>query len=244
VQAGTQRLCAWCGIAFAVLFGLGLWGIADFVPPPSPDLSPEQIADIFRSNTTSIRLGLLITLLAAPLTLPWVVVISLQLRRIEGPQAPLALIQLVSGALGVLVFVVPIMILQAAAFRPEQQDPKIIAALNDVAWLMFVGTFSIAVVQGLAIALAILRDNSPDPVFPRWLGYFNVWTVLLFLPGGLVVFFRTGPFAWNGVLAWWIPLVVFGVWFGVMFLELRKAIAGQEAAASTAGVEISSALKS
>lgn len=49
------------------------------------------------------------------------------------------------------------------------------------------------------------------------------------LPGGLVTFFKSGPFAWNGILAFWLPLTVFGIWYGVMFMLLRKAILGQVA---------------
>ena len=49
-------------------------------------------------------------------------------------------------------------------------------------------------------------------------------------PGGLITFFKTGPFAWNGLLAFWVPLVIFFVWFLVMFVALLKTIREQESA--------------
>lgn len=79
-------------------------------------------------------------------------------------------------------------------------------------------------VQGLAIALCILRDDSSDPLFPRWAGYFNIWVFLLFLPSLLTYFFKTGPFAWNGLFVWWIPLAVFGTWFIVMTVLMLRSV--------------------
>jgi hypothetical protein len=51
-----------------------------------------------------------------------------------------------------------------------------------------------------------------------------------FLPAGLMTYFKTGPFAWNGILAFWLPLVAFAIWFNVMFIALQKAIKEQQEA--------------
>ncbi|WP_445187309.1 hypothetical protein ACTXG6_09070 [Pseudonocardia sp. Cha107L01] len=53
-------------------------------------------------------------------------------------------------------------------------------------------------------------------MYPRWTAYFNVWAAVLFLPGGLAYFFRTGPFAWNGVFAFWVAASTFFLWLLVM----------------------------
>ena len=53
-------------------------------PPPSPELAPEQIAAIFGHNTNGIRLGLLMTTLAAAMQGLWVATVTVQMRRIEG----------------------------------------------------------------------------------------------------------------------------------------------------------------
>ena len=66
-------------------------------------------------------------------------------------------------------------------------------------------------------------------MLPRWLAYFNLWVAFLFVPGGLILFFKTGPFAWNGVFTFWLPLSIFSLWFIVMFVALRKSIANQAA---------------
>ena len=45
----------------------------------------------------------------------------------------------------------------------------------------------------------------------------------------LLYFFKTGPFAWNGIFAFWLPLSVFGAWIIVFFVILRAAILRQAA---------------
>jgi hypothetical protein len=42
------------------------------------------------------------------------------------------------------------------------------------------------------------------------------------------VVFKTGPLAWNGVFAWWIPLSAYFVWFVVMVVLLLRAIGDDE----------------
>ena len=99
-----------------------------------------------------------------------------------------------------------------------------IQTLNDAAWLMFVGIVCTAVVQFLVIGLAILQDKRATPIFPRWSGYYCLWTALLVTPGSFVPFFKSGPLAWNGLLSWWIPVAVLALWFFVMTPVLLRAI--------------------
>ncbi|MGE3297731.1 MAG: hypothetical protein AB7I68_10315 [Porticoccaceae bacterium] len=57
---------------------------------------------------------------------------------------------------------------------------------------------------------------------------------MLFVPGGLLTFFKTGPFAWDGLFVFWVPLVVFLLWYGAMFVLLRQAIAKSSPAGAAA----------
>jgi len=67
------------------------------------------------------------------------------------------------------------------------------------------------------------------------MGYFTIWAAIVFSPGALCVFFKSGPFAWNGLFAWWLPLGVFAVWIGVLFVMLLRVIKSQEADSDTPG---------
>jgi hypothetical protein len=228
MNIGTQRLMAWSGPVLMVVFLIGFGPVAGFLPPPSPHDGVQKTLAFYQAHTTSIRLGLWLTMLAAALCAPWVVAISVQLKRIEGRHTPLAYLQLALGAIFVLEFIFPLMIWQAAAFRPAE-SPVMTHRLNDLGWLMFVGVVSTGVLQAVTIGAAILKDKRARPIFPRWAAYLNFWCALLFMPGGLCVFFKHGPFGWNGLIAWWLLLTAFGVWVLTMSaLLLRNAIPHQE----------------
>ena len=218
-----QMLCAWSGPVLLVTFMIGLWFIAGYVPPMSPALSADQVAAIYRENTTMIRIGMLFLIGSCGLAGAWVSVITVQMKRIEGARPVLAYTQLGTGAVGIFLFLLPAMFWTIAAFRPDR-DPQLIMLLNDVGWFILVMPFGPPVVQNFAIGLAVLADKSPRPVFPRWIGFFNIWAAVLFIPGGMITFFKHGPFAWDGLLAFWMPLSVFGAWFLAMFVALRSAI--------------------
>jgi hypothetical protein len=222
----AQELCLWSGPVFMLVFLLGFWVIAGLVPPPSPHDTAAKIAHLYQENTNGIRLGLLITMIAAALSVPFGALITVQMRRIEGRSSVLAYTVLAMTAINCILIVMPVMIMTAAAFRPAR-DPALTQLLNDVAWIPFVMVFPPAVVQNISIAVATFSDRATGPVFPRWVAYFNLWVAFLFLPAGLLTFFKHGPFAWNGLLSFWVALTMFGTWYLVMTYALRGAIKQQ-----------------
>jgi hypothetical protein len=162
----------------------------------------------------------MITIAAAPLQAFWAALIASHLRRIEGQGALMANAELVLGGISVLLVIFPCFLWEAVAFRPER-DPDELRLINDIAWLAFIGAFSPAMAQCFAVGYAVIQDTGEPPVFPRWVAYFNFWTAILFFGGAVVFFAKSGPFAWNGVLAFWLPAFVFGLWFIVMFAVMR-----------------------
>ncbi len=222
----TQTLCLYGGPVGIFIWMIGFVFFAHMVPPPAPSMGAQEIADFFNGNQNGIRIGLVLTLIGATITGPWAAVIATQLKRIEGRYSPLAYTELGMGMLGVLLFLSPVFILQTAAYR-EGRSPSEMLLLSDLAWIPFVGAWTCAAVQNIAIAVAIFHDRE-QKVYPRWVGYFNLWMATLFTPGTLLYFFKTGPLAWNGVLTWWVVLAAFCVWFVVMFVMTLRAIRNQE----------------
>ena len=60
--------------------------------------------------------------------------------------------------------------------------------LNDIAWLQFLGGLSLVMPMFVVIPVLAFWDKSPQPVFPRWVGFFNLWLFVLVLPGQLMFF--------------------------------------------------------
>jgi hypothetical protein len=228
MNAKVQRVLTWTGPAMLVLWVVSFIVLAGFIPPPRPLKTPTEVVAMYRDHTTLIRLGLVITMFASALLVPFAAVISAQLRRIAAARSTLPGTQLASAALLSLEFIIPLMVWQTAAYRLDGDSARLIQMLNDMGWIMFVGVISSAVVQFASIGFAILVDERRETVFPRWAGYFNLWVALLVSPAGIIVFFKHGPFAWNGLISFFLPLAAFAIWMAVMFVLLRRAIA-QEA---------------
>ena len=44
------------------------------------------------------------------------------------------------------------------------------------------------------------------------------------LLNNMIIFFKIGPFAWNGLLGWWPGASVFCLWYYVAFYVMLKAV--------------------
>lgn len=227
MNPGIQRFCAWAGLAFTVLFAIGFWPVAGFMPPPSPSLTAEQLSALFVEHATRIRIGLQLCMVAAALFFPFTAAMSIQIKRIEGDYSPLAYAQLAAGTGSTLVFLFPLMNLQAAAYRIDR-TPQTVQAISDMAWIPFVGLLCVPMMQNVCLALAIFTDTNERPVFPRWAGYFNIWVGVSYIPAVLLVFVHSGPVAWNGVLAWYLGAAAFFSWIVVMAVLLLRVTQQQQ----------------
>lgn len=222
-QSRIRMFGAWCGPFYIIGLLLGWWIFAGFLPAPPPTITPEEVAAMFQSNATFIRIGMVIVMYSALIFIPFAATIAYFLSRIEGGPGVLTYTAVLGGCGNMVLTFYPAIWWLVAAFRPERAA-ELIYAFNDLAWLQFIGGVSMYDAIPLAIAVAAFCDRSPNPVFPRWAGYFNIMIVLAILPDQLLFFFHTGPFAWNGIFGLWIPLVLFGGWFLTMFWLMRRAI--------------------
>jgi hypothetical protein len=222
----VQRICLWSGPVFLVVFFAGII-VCGWMPPLSANHTAAEIARMYRDDYGQIRAGALLIGFSGLFQGVWSAVLSVQLRRIENHRPLLTYMQLVAGGVGILVVVLPAFAFAAAAYDPGR-DPEITKAINDFGWLCLVGVGWPTILQCLAVAGAVFTDGGVRPVFPRWFGWANLWVSLGLLPGPFLIFFHTGAFAWNGIAVFWVPGSVFGAWFIVCFVLLRRAIDGEE----------------
>jgi hypothetical protein len=209
VQA--QRWCAASGLVCVAVFLVGFFIIAGFVPPPSPSATAGELQALFHGDTLAVRVGLVLAVVAAAFIPPWVCAVAAEMRRIDGPGSPLVMTQLSTGTLLFPLFAFPPIMWQSIAYR-DDIEPSAMVLMNDLAWLMFVAITWTAVLQAFAVGAVILRNHDKPTVFPRWMGYFNVWVGIAFIPGTLAPVVKSGPLAWNGVFTWWVPVVTFVIW--------------------------------
>jgi hypothetical protein len=221
-SARLQMLCAAGGfvapaLALAALFGSGVF------PPHAAHHSAVNLARFYAHHHNLKMAGLFLGFLAVSLLGPLVAVIGLQMTRIEGPRPLLSILQLVAGAVTWVLLSVPLLILFVAAYRANR-DPQITQTLHDLGWILFLIPIGPFIVQNLAIATAILTDEHPQPVLPRWVAWINLAIASSFLPDALLGFFKAGPFAYQGIFSFWIPTITYGIWLNVMAYACIHAI--------------------
>jgi hypothetical protein len=110
-----------------------------------------------------------------------------------------------------------------AAFRPER-NPQLTLLLNDLAWMAFITPVGFIIAQNFCLALGIYMDAQPKPVFPRWVGHFNIATALLMAPAAFALMHMKGPLAWDGILSFWLRIGTYISYVIVMFVVVRSAI--------------------
>jgi hypothetical protein len=198
---------------------VGFMMIAKYLPPPSPELSPEQLVARLRGNLNGFRLGMVLTMFGFALMVPWAMGID---ARAGGHGQPplLSYVQLGSAAIGSLIGQGATWIFEATVYRLDDTDPHIVRALHDLGWFTFLAPWPSFTVWCFAIALAVLRGGG----LPRWSAYLAVWTGILFMPACLIFWFKSGPMAWNGVIAFYIPVFIFFIWVVGMTVPALRSL--------------------
>jgi hypothetical protein len=234
-NAATQQLCIWAGPLMLFMFALGFMVLAGYLPPPSAELTPRQLVHRLSEHTDLFRLGMLVTMAGFALMVPWAVGIAARVQLSEGSVPVLTYVQLGSVAIGSLIGQFATWIFEAATYRLHDTSPMIIRTLHDLGWFTFLAPWPSFTVWCLAQGIAILRDDRAVPGMPRWSGYLSIWTGLLFLPACLIFWFKHGPFSWNGLVAFYIPVFIFFIWVvGMTVPALRSLRTDREEEAAVA----------
>ena len=218
----NQLICAHMAPIWLFTTYIGLVLMTGWLPPFSAALEPAQIAQEL-SNKPMMRVGFAIIAFVSPLFMGMAAPIAVQLKRIEGKSHVFSNLQLCSAAVGVLALQFPGIFWLTATYRPGI-SPDVVAAFSDCAFFLIIGGVSPAIMQNLCIGLGILSTDKPHDIYPRWLGFWNIWLAFTFVPGALLPFFHTGPFSWNGIFGFWVVLVGFFGWMMLNYIYTLKAI--------------------
>lgn len=222
----VQLACLYSLYGFVVIFLIGWVLLAGFMPPPSPRDSPAEIQAQYLDNLTPIRVGLVMSIFASALLLPWGGAICAQIRRIEGPNSPITWAWAAAQGCVVIEFLYPCVFWLMAAFRPD--DAEHVRNFNDLGWLPFLGIVCTGMFQMVGLAVVTLRDKRRTPLYPRWFAYFQLWCMIGVAPTGGVFIFKDGPLAYNGLLGCWIPVTVYFIWVMGTTIMTARAIKNPE----------------
>jgi hypothetical protein len=216
-------MCAWCGAVVILLVGGGLL-TAGLWPPPQPSATAEQMKAFYAENPFRIRLGIALMMAGLGLIIPWGASIAAMTSRIKDSSSAMTFVQVAAFGVATIIGVASVIGWGVASFRPDDVSAELTRGFSDLGWFFFVFDWSPLAVWYLAVAVAIFGDRSAAPIFPRWSAYLSLWVMLLSVPGGLMIFFKHGPLAFNGLFGIWIPLGVFFVWIIVMTALTIKAV--------------------
>jgi hypothetical protein len=216
----TLRIVLWIFPLFFGLFGVVFVVLLRVIPPPRPDVGYEYMIEYFDVHRTTILFGLgLLCLVFGGHAVANGFVTYHMTRMSSGPTFTYAYMgALAVGTLpGMLIVAV---CWGAAALRPDR-EPRIIGLLYDLGMLSFNGSLGCFATAYLAFAIAILVDK--NQIFPKWLAYLTIWQIVTEVIATQMWQQASGPFAWNGSIAFWLAVIIFGVWLNCQFLMLKKA---------------------
>lgn len=228
----TQKVFVWSTIVLTTIYGLDLLLLMHMLPPPSPQWSSTEIARFYVEHSTEIKIGATIAGWTSGCAVPLAVVIAAQMYRHERSggrdTAPVwTMLGFAGGVLMTVFFVLPPVCFGAAAFTPGR-SADVTAIMHELGVLSLITTDQYFIFLWVAIAVMCLTPSAVvHSPFPRWFGYVNIWTGLMLEAGAVAFLTRSGPFAWNGLLPFWIAFAAFLLWLVIIAVLLIKAINAQ-----------------
>lgn len=219
------RLCAATGPIFLTAFII-CWGVLGYNIPPIPaDFTAEQLAQHFRTHYNEVRAGMVGAMLFGVFYLPWTLSITKVMEKIE-PEGNnmMAILQMWGGGITVVPLVTSSVFWLAGSYRPEVLDPVILQLLYDMGWLLIDMFYAITTVAMVALGVGGLADKRETPLFPRWMCWYTIWAGLSFLFELLMPFFKSGLFARQGWLNFWIEFLVWFLYILLTTYYVFKAI--------------------
>jgi hypothetical protein len=234
-----MKLCAWTGVFFCILWPFAAGIVTDgmyILPPSAADAATKTVAD-YTSNIVPVRVATTLLIFASMFYTTWGMAVSMLTKNREGRWPILFYIQVISLACSVVVVMLIGYFWGAASWRAGETAPEVTQALNDIGWLGVLYTGAPFAVYMVALALQTLTDRSEKPVYPRWSAFFNFFVTVFMFEASLILFFKTGPFSQNGLLVFYVPMIVFFSWIMVFSFLALRAIKNEVAERQRRGAE-------
>lgn len=221
---------AWCGPIFSVM-AVGSWFVlAHWYNPAAASLEPAQLKAWYADRQFQVILGMSIFCLSTAFFTVYSIQVGLWLWRFEGRSPLMALTQTFGGfAVVIYVFISNCLWIGVAYRANTAVNSDILVALNDAAWFSFLVGWVGLTQQMLGMAAVTWHDQRQQPLVPRW---FTIATIIgaVFVPmANGCAFTMTGAFAWNGLLGFYVPIGIWGIWVDTLAYFMLKDIRRRQA---------------
>jgi len=230
-----ELILFWTLPAVALIWISAFFLFPGFLHPMSPTMSAAEVAGFYRDEAARIRYSMILFNWFGVGLVPVVVLLALQVRRMAH-RTPILSYSLIACAGGPpALFLIANMFWLLGAFRPDRA-PELTMLFNDLAWITFSVMVSYLIAQCLLLALAIYWDRNDTKVFRPWVAHFNVATAVALMPAAFTALALDGPFAWDGLLSFWLKNIAIATWIVVMGVVLGQTIMRQRRSAEQVSV--------
>ncbi len=211
---------------FFLLTFLICWGHLGYNIPPIPaDQTADQLAEHFRTNYNEVRAGMAGAMLFGVLYLPWTLSITKVMEWMNPNTNDVwSKLQMWGGGITVVPLVTSSVFWLTGAYRPDVLDAVTLQMLYDQGWLLIDMFYAITTIPMVAVGVAGLKDFRAKPLIPAWACWFSIWAGISFLFELLMPFFKTGLFARQGWLNFWVEFLVWFLYILIISYYVWKAV--------------------
>lgn len=223
----SQTIILWWSLILLLIFGSAFCGLFGMVPPPPPSWSPAEVASHYAAHAFDFKLGAAISSVSSAFLIPYSVVLGCQLSRIEEGTPVWSILSVVSGSITSIFLVIPPILWGVGAFT-STRSPELTALVNEIANISLITTGQFFFFNTLPITyLGLVAKPDPLSAFPRWLCWYTAFMTVIGETGVLSYLFKTGPFAWDGLFAFYIPFALYFVWVSMVYFHIFSALKRQ-----------------
>jgi hypothetical protein len=208
----NQAFAILCGPLFTVLTLVGWFGFSQGSFPAHADWTAAQTAQFFAVHQFGVEFGCSIWIVGCCVLGIWVAQLSAMLAKIEGGMPVWAIVQGIAGGGIVVLVMVSCCLWTEAAYRVGANADVIVSA-NDSAWLAILQTWPILSLEMVATAVVMLQDRRAVKTIPKWLSCASIAGAIALTTAACPVFTKSGTFAFHGFAGYFLPMIIWGLWF-------------------------------
>ena len=219
-----ERIIFWTLPAVAVIWIAAFFVFPGFVPPMSPRASAGEVAAFYTQDLSRIRYSMILFNWFCVALIPLLMLIVERMRHMAHRTPVLRYCMIgVSGA-APIAFLTSTVFWFVAAFRPDRAVPELTLLLNDLAWITFTCGVPFLTAMCVFLAISIAYDDRTSPCSRSGSQGSTSSSAPRLVPACFAGFSKSGVFAWDGFVSFWIKNAAIALWITVMAVLVAGAM--------------------